>query len=51
MKRVRSVFILRRPHAALARECNEKLEMIGDDRSGLYLFDRDIIVAGAKSRS
>ena len=30
----------------LARECNEKLEMIGDDRSGLYLFDRDIIVAG-----
>ncbi|ULQ52093.1 ferritin [Flavihumibacter fluvii] len=30
----------------LARECNEKLEMIGDDRSGLYLFDRDIVAAG-----
>ena len=27
----------------LARECNEKLELIGDDKSGLYLFDRDII--------
>ena len=27
----------------LARECNDKLEMIGDDRSGLYLFDRDIM--------
>jgi ferritin len=22
---------------------NEKLEMIGDDKSGLYLFDRDIM--------
>ena len=30
----------------LARECNEKLEMIGDDRSGLYLFDRDILTMG-----
>lgn len=27
----------------LARECNDKLEMVGDDRSGLYLFDRDIM--------
>lgn len=27
----------------LARECNDKLEMIGDDRSGLYLFDRDVM--------
>lgn len=27
----------------LARECNDKLEMIGDDKSGLYLFDRDIM--------
>ena len=27
----------------LARDCNDKLELIGDDRSGLYLFDRDII--------
>lgn len=25
----------------VARVMNEKLEMIGDDRSGLYLFDRD----------
>lgn len=30
----------------LARECNDKLEMIGDDKSGLYLFDRDIIAMG-----
>ncbi len=27
----------------LARTLNEKLEMIGEDKSGLYLFDRDII--------
>lgn len=27
----------------LARECNDKLDLIGDDRSGLYLFDRDIM--------
>lgn len=27
----------------LAREMNDKLELIGDDRSGLYLFDRDIV--------
>lgn len=27
----------------LARDCNDKLEMIGEDRSGLYLFDRDIM--------
>lgn len=27
----------------LARTLNEKLEMIGGDRSGLYLFDRDIV--------
>ncbi len=30
----------------LARDCNEKLELIGDDRSGLYLFDRDIMNQG-----
>lgn len=30
----------------LARECNDKLELIGDDKSGLYLFDRDIVVMG-----
>jgi ferritin len=27
----------------LARTLNEKLEMIGADKSGLYLFDRDIV--------
>jgi ferritin len=31
----------------LARECNDKLEMIGEDRSGLYLFDRDIMTMDA----
>ena len=29
---------------ALARTLNDKLEMIGDDKSGLYLFDRDILL-------
>jgi len=28
---------------ALARTLNEKLELIGDDKGGLYLFDRDIL--------
>jgi ferritin len=27
----------------LARTMNDKLELIGDDKSGLYLFDRDIM--------
>lgn len=27
----------------VARELNEKMELIGDDKSGLYLFDRDIL--------
>lgn len=31
---------------SLARECNDKLELIGDDKSGLYLFDRDIVMMG-----
>lgn len=31
---------------ALARQLNEKLEMIGDDKGGLYLFDRDILTMG-----
>lgn len=26
-----------------ARTLNDKLELIGDDKSGLYLFDRDIV--------
>jgi len=32
----------------LARECNDKLELIGDDKSGLYLFDRDIMMMGVE---
>ncbi len=28
---------------ALARVLNDKLELIGDDKGGLYLFDRDIL--------
>ena len=28
---------------ALARTINDKLELIGDEKSGLYLFDRDIL--------
>lgn len=28
----------------LARDCNDKLELISDDKSGLYLFDRDIML-------
>lgn len=28
---------------ALARTMNDKLEMIGEDKSGLYMFDRDIL--------
>ena len=28
---------------SLARTLNDKLEMIGEDKSGLYLFDRDIL--------
>ena len=31
---------------ALARTMNDKLELIGDDKSGLYLFDRDILMVG-----
>lgn len=28
---------------ALARAMNDKLELIGDDKSGMYMFDRDIL--------
>lgn len=28
---------------ALARVLNDKLELIGDDKGGLYLFDRDVL--------
>jgi len=27
----------------VAREVNEKLELTGEDKSGLYLFDRDVL--------
>jgi ferritin len=30
----------------LARMLNDKLEMIGDDKGGLYLFDRDVLQMG-----
>jgi ferritin len=33
----------------LARTLNDKLEMIGDDKSGLYLFDRDILNVGQEA--
>lgn len=32
----------------LARIMNDKLELIGDDKSGLYLFDRDIMQADSE---
>lgn len=36
---------------SLARTLNDKLELIGDDKSGLYMFDKDIMmvtVSGAQ---
>lgn len=33
----------------LARILNDKLEMIGDDKSGLYLFDRDVLNVGQEA--
>ena len=33
---------------ALARTLNDKLEMIGDEKSGLYLFDRDILMVSVE---
>lgn len=35
----------------LARKLNDKLEMIADDKSGLYLFDRDILNVGQPGRN
>lgn len=32
---------------ALARTMNDKLELIGDDKSGMYMFDRDILTITA----
>jgi ferritin len=36
---------------SLARKLNEKLELIGEDKSGLYLFDRDILSYRANSEN
>jgi ferritin len=36
-----------------ARTLNDKLELVGDDKGGLYLFDRDIMMyrgAGEKGK-
>lgn len=32
----------------LARTLNDKLELVGDDKSGIYLFDRDIMLFRSK---
>lgn len=34
---------------ALARVLNDKLELIGDEKSGLYLFDRDILAVNVNN--
>ncbi len=34
----------------LARKLNDKLDLIADDKSGLYLFDRDILNVGQPGR-
>jgi len=36
---------------ALARTLNDKLEMIGDEKSGLYLFDQDILNVSVEGES
>lgn len=36
---------------ALARILNDKLELIGDEKSGLYLFDQDILNVSVDSSS
>jgi ferritin len=33
-----------------ARVLNDKLELIGDDKSGLYLFDRDIMMTRQQNK-
>jgi len=34
---------------ALARTMNDKLELIGDEKSGLYMFDKDILNVSVES--
>jgi len=36
---------------ALARQIVDKIKLIGDDKSGLYFFDRDLEALAAKSKS
>lgn len=36
---------------SLARTLNDKLELVGDDKGGIYLFDRDIMLFRANSES
>lgn len=36
---------------ALARTLNDKLEMIGDEKAGLYLFDKDILTVSADAEA
>jgi ferritin len=35
---------------AMARHIMDKLNLIGDDKGGLYLFDRDIVLLGAENK-
>lgn len=36
---------------ALARTLNDKLELIGEDKSGLYLFDKDILTVSVPGQT
>jgi ferritin len=36
---------------ALARRIMDKLKLIGSDKSGMYLFDRDVSTMGAEAAS
>lgn len=36
---------------ALARTMNDKLELIGDDKGGMYLFDKDILTISMNSQN
>ena len=43
-----------REEERLARTLNDKLELVGDDKGGIYLFDRDIMLfraAAAKEKT
>ena len=36
---------------ALARTMNDKLELIGDDKGGMYLFDKDILTISVEAEA